>query len=174
MSEDVVLGVSVKRQRVGNLKIEHFTVNDPTAQSIVQNLTLKTEVQEDTIDKLVDRNADWLTLEELEQVNKIKAALLQETVIEYLRLNDYIVDDKLQTIEVGIDDNLNTIVSAIYMEEDIAKGIQEDSLMSKEEAEHIESVFNITDNSIDIIAEAKKRIEEKKKSEEAKKTKEDD
>src|SRR5699024_8149775 len=145
-----------------NMKIEHFTISNEVVQAIVNNLKLTEAAQNEAIDRLVDRTPEWLSLESDEQTHKIKAALIAETIIEYLRLNEY-VKDGVEMIEVGIKDDLSILASAFYVDNDTAIESQIASQLSEEELQEMENQINILDGSINIFEEAKKKMKRKNK-----------
>lgn len=156
-----VLGIFITQQEVSNMKVENIHVSDFAIQTILKTVNLVEEAQFDAVDKLVARTPDWFKLSEEEQTNKIKTVLLQETVIEYLRLNQFIKED-VTMVDVGIDKEGSVIVSAYYVEENDLLGKIQVPEMTEEELNKMEAEINIIDSSIDIVAEAEKRIQKMK------------
>lgn len=157
MNETNMPGIKVTKQDVSNMRIEHFNISTEIVQAIVQQLKLTEEAQNEVVDKLVDRTPEWMDLESEEQTNKIKAALIEETIIEFLRLNEYVRKD-VEMIDIGISDDLSILASAFYIKHDktVEKELKQN--MSKEELDKLENQINILDGSINIIEEAKKKL----------------
>ncbi|MEX3713411.1 hypothetical protein ABFV99_13485 [Cytobacillus horneckiae] len=153
-----VLGIIITKKEISNMNVEHIHVTDFAIQTILQSIHLNPEVQEEAIDRMVDRTPDYFTLEPEEQVDKIKIALTYETVIEYLRLNDYIRDE-VNMLETGIDEEGTIVVTAFYIKDtDLTKEVFKDELTEEQELQ-LEKQMNILDGSINIYEEAKKRLE---------------
>lgn len=158
-----VLGIFITKQNVGNMNIEHIHVSDFAIQTILKTVQLSQKTQFEVVDKLVDRTPDWLSHEEEDRMVKIKAALIQETVVEYLRLTEEIRED-VDMLEIGIDKEGSIIVSAYYIDKSqIPKEIIEKNKMTHEKVEQLEREINILNGSINIYEEAKKKLEQMKK-----------
>lgn len=156
-----VLGIFITKNEISNLNIEHIHVTDYAIQTILKTVRLNEEVQKEVVDKMVDRTPDFFTLSHEEQVNKIKTVLTFETVIEYLRLNDYI-HEGIDMIETGIDNEGSIVVSAFYADNtEITDSIFANG-MTEEEVNQMEKDFNVIDSSINIIEEAKKKMKSMK------------
>lgn len=158
-----VLGIFITKQQIANMKLEHIHVSDFAIQTILKTVHLNAEAQEEIVDKLVDRTPNWRALEPEEQINKIKTVLTQETVIEYLRLNEQIRPE-VDMLEVGIDVEGSIIVSAYYIEKnELTEKVLKENEMTEEQVEQLEREINILDGSINIYEEAKKKLEQMKK-----------
>ncbi|WP_263117553.1 hypothetical protein [Bacillus subtilis] len=156
-----VLGIFITKNEISNLNIEHIHVTDYAIQTILKTVRLNEEVQKEVVDKMVDRTPDFFKLSHEEQVNKIKTVLTFETVIEYLRLNDYI-HEGIDMIETGIDNEGSIVVSAFYANNtEITDSIFANG-MTEEEVNQMEKDFNVIDSSINIVEEAKKKMESMK------------
>lgn len=156
-----VLGIFITKNEISNLNIEHIHVTDYAIQTILKTVRLNEEVQKEVVDKMVDRTPDFFKLSHEEQVNKIKTVLTFETVIEYLRLNDYI-HEGIDMIETGIDNEGSIVISAFYANNtEITDSIFANG-MTEEEVNQMEKDFNVIDSSINIIEEAKKKMESMK------------
>ena len=88
----------------------------PDAVSYILNLVkLSEEEQNEAVDELVDRNKDWLELEDEKQAEKIEICLVQATVVKYLTYSDTIRED-CNGINVGIRaDDGAVVVEAMYV-----------------------------------------------------------
>lgn len=152
-----ILGIFITQQEVANMKVDHIHVTDFAIQTILKTVHLNQDSQNEIVDKLVDRNPNWARLTPESQINKIKVALTQETVAEYLRLNKYI-SENVDMLEMGIDKEGSIVVSAFYIEqpEAVKNALPQ---LSEEEVNEMEAQMNILDGSIDILGEAKKKLE---------------
>ncbi|MES9681719.1 hypothetical protein ABWK22_02140 [Gottfriedia acidiceleris] len=162
LEQNEVLGIFITKSEVSNLNVEYIHVTDFAIQTILKTIRLNPEVQAEVIDKMVERTPGYFQLKPEEQVNKIKTTLTIETVIEYLRLNEYIRED-IDMIEVGIDEEGSIVVSAFYVAktEVLEKVFTEE--LTEEQTNELEKQINILDGSINIYEEAKKRLEQMKK-----------
>lgn len=154
-----VLGIFITKNKISNLDVEYIHVTDFAIQTILKSIRLTGEAQEEVIDKMVNRTTGYFQLTPEEQVDKIKTTLTMETVIEYLRLNEYIRVG-IDMVEAGIDEEGSIVVTAYYVEktEELEKVFGED--MSEEEIDELERQVNILDGSMNIYEEAKKKLEQ--------------
>lgn len=157
-----VLGIFITKNEISNLNVEYIHVTDFAIQTILKTIRLNQEAQQEVIDKMVDRTPNYFQLDPEVQVSKIQTTLTIETVVEYLRLHEYIREG-IDMIEVGIDQEGSIVVSAFYVEktETLEKVFNEE--MSEEQINELEKQVNILDGSINIYEEAKKRVEKMKK-----------
>lgn len=109
----------------------------------------------------IDRTPNYFKLGPEEQINKIKTVLTMETVIEYLRLNNYIREG-IDMIETGIDEEGSIVVSAYYVNDTELTDKVFNEQMTEEQVNQMETEYNIIDNSINIVEEAKKKMESMK------------
>lgn len=109
---------------------------------------------------MVERTPGYFQLTPEEQVNKIKTTLTIETVVEYLRLHEYIREG-IDMIEVGIDQEGSVIVSAFYVGQDETLDKVFRKELTPEEIDQLEKV-NILDGQVNIYEEAKKRLDQMK------------
>ncbi|UOE58210.1 hypothetical protein [Cytobacillus oceanisediminis] len=162
-NQQEVLGIFITKQEIGNMKIDHIHVSDFALQAILKSVHLTKEAQEEIVDKLVDRTPNWVKLDTNTQVNKIKTVLTQETIIEYLRLNDYIREG-VDMVEVGIDEEGSVVASVFYVEKtEVLEKVFTDE-MTEEQVNQLEKEINILDGSINIYEEAKKKMEQMDKN----------
>ncbi|WP_455660789.1 hypothetical protein [Pradoshia sp.] len=157
-----VLGIFIQKNDIANMGLETIHVTDFAIQTILKTIKLLPEVQEEVVDKLVDRTPNWGTLESDEQLDKIKTALTYETVIEYLRLENYIREDA-DMIEVAVDEEGSIVVSVYYVAktDETAKLFKDE--MSEEQINQLENQMNQVHafDMDNILEEAKKRLEKK-------------
>ena len=100
-----------------NMKKDNFVVPQASTFEICENFHLSEASQKTTVNKLVDRTPDWLDLSNEEQVEEIKAALVLQTVAEFLRKEEYITE-KCVMFENGFDTNGNIVLDAFYVKQD--------------------------------------------------------
>jgi len=157
-----VLGIIIQEQEVGNMKINHIHVSDFAIQTILKTISLSEKAQFEAVDKLVDRTPEWTSLKQEVQMDRIKIILTQETVIEYLRYNEDIKED-VSMIETGIDEEGSIIVTAYYIQEDEAtNNILGQDPLTEEQVNEMERSFNVVTSQINVVEEAKKRLEQMK------------
>lgn len=159
-SKAAEFGLTVEQKTISNMEVDYITVPDPLIRVILQEVQLHKEVQEEAIDKMVERTVDYFQLEPKEQVRKIETTLVIETVIEFLRLTSFIKDG-IDMVEAGISDEGSVVVTAYYVgQNELTKKVF-DGEMSEAEVNEMEKQINILDGSINIYEEAKKRLAEK-------------
>lgn len=103
-------------ENIGNMKKDRFVVPQATSFKICKDFKLKEESQKETVNKLVDRTPQWLDLSSEEQTEEIKAALVLQTVAEFLYAKRYI-SDKCSMYENGFDKDGNIILDAFYIKD---------------------------------------------------------
>lgn len=99
-----------------NMRRDRFIIPQATSYEITQKVVLTKESQEIAVRKLVDRTPDWLDLEEEEQHQEIKAALLLYTVAQFLYKENYI-SNECSMYENGFDKEGNVVLDAFYIRE---------------------------------------------------------
>lgn len=161
--DNEILGIVITKNEISNLNVEYIHVAEYAIDPILKSIRLTPAAQQEAVDKMVDRTPDFFELEPEVQTNKIKTVLTIETVIEYLRLNDYIREG-IDMIEVGINDEGTIIVSAFYVAKtELTEKVFSEE-MTEEQIDEMERQINILDGSINIYEEAKKRVEKMKKN----------
>lgn len=158
-----MLGILITKNEVSNMNMEYIHVANFAIETILKTIRLNESAQIEAVHKLVDRTPNWMELEPEEQSYKIKTVLTIETVIEYLRLENYIRED-IDMIEVGIDPEGTIIVSAFYIKKNEITDKVFKEQYTEEQIEQMEKQLNILDGSINIYEEAKKRVEQMKKN----------
>lgn len=159
MNKYEYLGIFLTKQEIANMQLEHIHVPDYGVHQILKTVNLTAESQQEVIDTLVDRTPHWMKLSDEERTNKMKIVLAQETVVEYLRLNE-MVRQEADMLEVGIDEEGTIVVSVYYIEknEEVDNALKKPS---QEEIARLEREVNILDGRMDLVEEAKKRLEKK-------------
>lgn len=99
-----------------NMRKDRFVIPQPTTLRICQEVVLNKKAQERTVNKLVDRTPGWLKMEKEEQVENIKAALVLETVAQYLYAKNHI-QNHCTMYENGYDHNGNVVLDAFYVKD---------------------------------------------------------
>jgi len=158
-----ILGILITKNEVSNMNMEYIHVANFAIETILKTIRLNEPAQIEAVNKLVDRTPNWMELEPEEQSNKIKTVLTIETVIEYLRLENYIREG-IDMIEVGIDPEGTIIVSAFYIQKDEVTDKVFKDQYTEEQINQMEKQLNVLDGSINIYEEAKKRVEKMKKN----------
>jgi hypothetical protein len=111
--QEEVTGIIITKDRVSNMDMERIMVAGFAVVDILQRTRLSQSAQEEAVDRLVDRTPNFLKLKEEERVEKIKAVLIQETVIEYLR-HEGIIREKVDMVDSGVDEEGSVVVTAYY------------------------------------------------------------
>lgn len=156
---DEVLGIFISTNELSNMQIDRIQVTDFAIQTILKTIHLNKEVQEEAIDRMIDRTPTYFALTSAEQIDKIKITLTFETVVEYLRLKDYIREN-VYMIETGVDVEGTIVISAFYVKStEVTDKVFNDSI-SEEQEKQLEKDINIIDSSINVVEEAKKRLKE--------------
>lgn len=158
-------GIFITKETVSNMDMERILVAGFAVVDIIQRTKLLQAAQEETVDKLVDRTPNWLKLDSDVRVEKIKAALTEETVVEYLR-HEGIIRDKVDMVEVGIDEEGSVIVTAFYthVSREIRRAIKKQyDADSVAKAEQAINILAGDDKLIDLAAARLKRLQEQGK-----------
>ncbi|MEK1828890.1 hypothetical protein AAAC51_07015 [Priestia megaterium] len=136
------------------MNIEYIHVSEEAVEPILKSVQLVEKSQQEAVDKMIDRTPNYFELDSKEQVAKIKMVLTTETIVEYLRLHDYIKKD-VDMLEIGINDEGTTIVSAFYVEKGELENEVFKDQMSEKDVEELERQYNALDGSVNIYEEAK-------------------
>lgn len=162
MSEEMLSGIFIAEYELNNMNMERIVVSNPAILEILKRVRLTPKAQEEAVFALVDRTLNWAELSTEEQVNKIKAVLTQETVVEYLR-KENIIRDKVDVIEVGIDHEGSIVVYAYYTNLNREQRRRMKKQMNEEKIEQMKQVVNIMGSNDNIIDLAAKKIEKLKR-----------
>lgn len=119
------------RDVFGNMKKDRFVVPQPTTLVICNQYVLKKDSQTTTVNKLVDRTPNWLKMEKEDQLEAIKAALVLQTVAEYLKAKN-MIQDSCTMFENGFDKDGNVVLDAFYVKENKVKAGWEKEFKNKQ------------------------------------------
>jgi hypothetical protein len=161
--KELETGIYIAEFEMSNMKMERIVVSNPAIIRILELIQLSVEEQEVAVNELVDRTPNWLELDEDEdvteqlQMEKIKACLTQETVVEYL-LQEGIVRPKCDTVQLGIDEEGSIVVEAYYVQLNREQRRAAETSMTDEQKKGMVDAVNILgeDNIVDL---AKKKFE---------------
>lgn len=155
--EAELLGLTTSTAKISNMSIETITVPDKVIQSVLKHIRLNQDAQDEVMDKLVDRTPGYFELHPEEQVAKVTTALTIETVIEFLRLTEYIRED-VSMLENGISDESAIVITAYYIRDhEVTNKVFADE-MTEEQVNQMEREINLFNSEVDIYEEAKKRL----------------
>lgn len=113
-SKEVMPGIYVvEYPPMANMTMERIVVSNPAIIEILKVIQLTKEEQEEAVDALVSRTADWMDLESEDQIAKIKSVLTMESVVEYLRSIETI-RPQVDFVENGVDEEGSVVVTAYY------------------------------------------------------------
>ena len=141
------LPIFTSSEEFSNMRRVRFVIPQASSYEITQKVVLTEESQKIAVSKLVDRTPHWLDLEEQEQKDEIKAALLLYTVAQFLYQEDYITDD-CTMYENGFDKDGNIVLDAFYVKETkLQKQVQQEfkNKRIEKEEEKKNSVFSLVD-----------------------------
>ncbi|MDK2600627.1 hypothetical protein QO179_24345 [Bacillus stercoris] len=155
-------GIFIAEYQMSNMKLERIVVSNPAIVAILEVTKLQKEAQEEAVFNLVDRTENWLELEEEVRIDKIKAVLTQETVIEYLRSKD-VIRAQCDLVQVGIDQEGSIVVEAYYTEMNREQRRAMKNAMSKKQRENLASAVNILSGNDNLVDLAAKKLEKLKK-----------
>jgi hypothetical protein len=159
-------GIFIAEYQLNNMKMERIVVSGPAIVAILKVTKLSEKAQEDAVMELVARTPEWLDIEPEEQVEKIKAVLTQESVIEYLKAKE-IIRNKCDMVQTGIDVEGSIVVEAYYTELNREQRRAIDKSMSEKQKKDMADAVNILsgdDNLIDLAAAKLKKMQEAAKS----------
>jgi hypothetical protein len=159
-------GIFIAEYQLNNMKMERIVVSGPAIVAILKVTKLSEKAQEDAVMELVARTPEWLDIEPEEQVDKIKAVLTQESVIEYLKTKE-IIRAKCDMVQTGIDVEGSIVVEAYYTELNREQRRAIDKSMSEKEKQDMVEAVNIlsgNDNLVDMAAAKLKKIQAAAKS----------
>ena len=158
-------GIFITEHEMNNMKLERIVVSGAAIMAILGVTQLSTEAQEEAVISLVERTPDWLDIEPEEQIEKIKAVLTQESVLEYLKVIEAI-RPQCDMVQTGIDAEGSIVIEAYYTQVNRAQRRAIDKKMSEQEKKNTSSALNIlsgNDNLVDLAAEKLKRMKDQPK-----------
>jgi hypothetical protein len=151
-----VPGIFITKDTISNMDMERI---------LVQRTRLSRAAQEEAVDKLVDRTPNFLKLKDEVRIEKIKAVLTQETVVEYLR-HEGIIRKNVDMVEVGVDEEGSVVVTAFYtkMNREMRRAIQKQFTADQvAKAEQAVNILAGDDNLVDLAAARLKKMSEQGK-----------
>ena len=165
-SMEEVPGIFITKETISNMEMERILVAGFAVLDILQRTRLSQAAQEETIDKLVDRTPNFIKLKTEVRMDKIKAALTEETVVEYLR-HEGIIRKNVDMVEVGIDEEGSIVVTAFYthVSREIRRAIKKQfdaDMMAK--AEQAVNILSGDNNLVDLAAARLKKLQEQGKN----------
>jgi len=107
--------VFLNKYKVQNMDVECYIVPDATITMILGMHQLTQEQQLQAMNDLVDRELEWLDYDEDVQMDKIKKALIDETVFDYL--NKVLFESGYTQVTVALDAEGSIIIELFYIEE---------------------------------------------------------
>lgn len=157
-----VPGIFITKDTISNMDMERILVAGFAVVDIIQRTKLSRSAQEEAVDKLVDRTPNFLKLKEEVRIDKIKAVLTQETVVEYLR-HEGLIRKNVDMVEVGVDEEGSVVVTAFYtkMNRELRRAIKKQ--YDAEQMAKAEAAFNILEqqgNLVDLATARLKKMQE--------------
>lgn len=155
-----ISGIFITEHEMNNMKLERIVVSGAAIMAILGVTQLSQEAQEEAVVSLVERTPDWLDIEPEEQIEKIKAVLTQESVLEYLKVIEAI-RSQCDMVQTGIDAEGSIVIEAYYTQVNREQRRAIDKKMSEQEKKNLSSALNIlsgNDNLVDLAAEKLKRM----------------
>lgn len=147
-------GIFIAEYDMNNMTLERIVVSNPAILAILKVTQLSTAAQEKAVDDLVDRSADWEDIEPEIQIERIKAVLTQESIIEYL-VEKGVITKKCDMVQTGIDAEGSVVIEAYYTKLSREQRRMLDKSMEKGQKEKMANAVNIlsgADNVIDLAA----------------------
>jgi hypothetical protein len=156
-------GIFIAEYEMNNMKMERIVVSGPAIMAILGCTQLSQQAQEEAVFALVDRSQEWNDVEPDIQLERIKAVLTQESVIEYLKSVE-VIRSKCDMIQTGIDVEGSIVIEAYYTQLNREQRRAIDKSMSEEKKKDMAAAVNIlsgNDNLVDLAAAKLKRMQEK-------------
>jgi len=153
-----VPGIFITKETISNMEKERILVAGFAVVDILARTKLSIEAQDEAVDKLAARTPYLFQMEPTQIHEKIKVALTQETVIEYLR-HEGIIRKEVDMVEAGIDEEGSVVVTAFYtkVSREIRRAIQKN--MKPEDMERMEQAINLLDQDVNLVEAAAKKLE---------------
>lgn len=164
MSEqkEIQAGIYLAEYQMNNMTMERIVVSNPAIIKILESLLLTPEEQEQAVNLLVDRTPEWNDLSTEEQVNKIKACLTQETVIEFLK-EQGAIRPKCDMVQTGIDQEGSVVVEAYYTNLNREQRRAVEKATSEEKKQQMMDAINILSGDDKLVDLAAKKLEKLQK-----------
>lgn len=153
-------GIFIAEYQMNNMKLERIVVSNPAIVAVLKVTKLSQEAQEEAVIALVERTPNWLDFEPELQIERIKAVLTQETVLEYLK-HEGVIRKGCDLVETGIDVEGSIVIEAYYTELNREQRRAIDKSMTDEQKARMAESLNILsgqDNLIELAAEKLKRL----------------
>lgn len=154
-------GIFISEHQMSNMTLERIVVSGPAILAILKVTKLSEKAQEDAVFALVDRSLDWNDTPVEIQVERMKAVLTQETVIEYLRFEE-VIRPNCNMVQTGIDEEGSIVIEAYYTQLNREQRRAIDKSMSEEEKKNMVEAVNILsgqDNLVDLAAKKLERLQ---------------
>lgn len=158
-------GIFITEHTMNNMKLERIVVSGAAIIAILKVTQLTPEAQEAAVTSLVERTPEWLDIEPEEQIEKIKAVLTQESVLEFLKLKQAIRKG-CDMVQTGIDVEGSIVIEAYYTQLNREQRRAVDKSMTEQQKQDMAGALNIlsgNDNLIDLAAAKLKKIKEQQK-----------
>jgi hypothetical protein len=155
-------GIFIAEHQMNNMKMERIVVSGPAIVAILKVTQLSPAAQEEAVMDLVGRTPEWLDLEPEVQVDRIKAVLTQESVIEYLK-NKEVIRPQCDMVQTGIDIEGSVVIEAYYTTLNREQRRAIDKSMSDKQKQDMREAVNIlsgNDNLVDLAAAKLKKMQE--------------
>lgn len=163
MGQEIQPGIYVAEYQMSNMDVERIVVSNPAILEILKRVQLSAKEQEEAVNLLVDRTANWYDLETEQQVSKIKACLTQETVIEFLKQQGTI-RPKCDMVQIGIDEEGSVVVEAYYTNLNREQRRAVDKALPEGYKERMAEAVNILSGDDKLIDLAAKKLEKLQKT----------
>ena len=154
-------GIFIAEYEMSNMKLERIVVSGPAIVAILKITQLSQKAQEEAVNLLVDRTPEWNDIEPEIQIERIKAVLTQESVIEYL-VTKNVIRKKCDMVQTGIDEEGSIVIEAYYTQLNREQRRAIDKTLSKEKKEDMAQAVNILSGQDNIVELAAKRLEKLK------------
>jgi hypothetical protein len=158
-------GIFIAEYQMNNMKMERIVVSNPAIIAILKVTQLSPEAQEEAVMDLVARTPEWLDIEPEIQMERIKAVLTIESVIEYLKVKE-VVRKGCDMVQSGIDVEGSVVIEAYYTQLNREQRRAIDKSMSEQQKEDMVNAVNIlsgNDKLIDLAAAKLKKMQEANK-----------
>lgn len=155
-------GIFISEHDMNNMRMERIVVSNPAILAILKVTELPVAKQEAAVAQLVDRTADWMDIEPDVQMERIKAVLTQETIIEYLVEKEYI-NDKCDMVNTGIDVEGSVVIEAYYVKLSREQRRAFKKASTSEEREKMADAVNLLgqENILDLAQKKLEKMREK-------------
>lgn len=155
-------GIFIAEYDMNNMKLERIVVSGPAIIAILKVTQLSQVAQEEAVNALVDRTPEWDDIEPEIQIERIKAVLTQESVIEYLVAKD-VIRKKCDMVQTGIDEEGSIVIEAYYTQLNREQRRMIDKTLSPEKKEQMAEAVNILSGQDNIVELAAKKLEKMKR-----------